>query len=264
MIKLYYKSLRKAPYALITAFLSLAPSDVKASAGNSVTPPKQKWSFEGMNGSFDRAAAQRGFLVYSKVCAACHSLDLLRFDKLKGLGLTPAEVSALAATFEVKNKTPNEAGEMFTRKGEGKDHFPNPYPNEQAARAANNGAFPPNLSIITKARFGGANYVYALLTGYNHSVPEGITIPDGLYYNPYMDGGKIAMPPPLSEGLVTYEDGTEATVEQMAKDVTTFLAWASEPTMEHRKSLGINVLLYLIFVTGLFYAAMRKIWANLK
>ncbi|MBI4183372.1 MAG: cytochrome c1 [Proteobacteria bacterium] len=224
-------------------------------------PAAQDWSFSGVFGVFDRAAQQRGFQVYQQVCAACHSLKLVHYRDLAALGYADDEVKAFAAGKEVQDG-PNDAGEMFTRPALPSDHFVSPFANAQVARAANNGALPPDLSLITKARKGGADYLYALLVGYADP-PEGMELMEGMSYNPYFAGRQIAMPPPLAEGAVEFADGTPATVEQMAADVTTFLAWASEPDLEERKRLGIKVILFLLVLTGLLYASKRKVWSDL-
>ncbi len=226
-------------------------------AEHATVPPKQNWSFASPTGTFDRAALQRGLQVYKQVCSACHGIKYISFRHLAALGLTEAEIKVLASQYQIKDG-PNDAGDMFERPGRPSDYFPNPYVNDKQARAANNGASPPDLSLVIKAREHGTNYVYALLTGFKESFD--FKLSPGQYYNEYFPGHAISMAPPLSEGLVTYNDGTKATVEQMAHDVTTFLAWASEPEMEQRKRLGLKVILYLLVMTGLFYATMRRIW----
>ena len=233
----------------------------KLTAENAVIPPKQNWSYASPTGTFDRGALQRGFQVYKQVCAACHSIKYVSFRHLKALGLSESEIKVLASQYQIKDG-PNDDGEMFERPGRPSDYFPLVYVNEKQARAANNGALPPDLSLITKARVGGADYVYALLTGFKDN-------PDfkggaGQYYNEYFPGHAISMAPPLSEGLVVYNDDTKPTVQQMAHDVTTFLAWASEPEAEQRKRLGLKVLMYLVVMTGLFWATMRRIWKTIK
>ena len=192
-------------------------------AGDVIPPPKQDWSFNGIFGSYDRASAQRGFQVYKNVCSACHSLNYVYYRHLSGIGLNEKQVTAIAATVEVDDG-PNDAGEMFKRKGLPRDRFVAPFPNENAARAANGGAYPPDLSVIVKARHAGADYISALLTGYAKA-PGDMKMMEGMNYNKYFPGNQIAMVPPLAAGSVEYTDGTKATVEQMAKDVTTFLAW---------------------------------------
>jgi len=233
----------------------------KLTAENAVIPPKKNWSYASPIGTFDRGALQRGFQVYKQVCAACHSIKYVSFRHLKALGLSESEIKVLASQYQIKDG-PNDDGEMFERPGRPSDYFPLVYVNEKQARAANNGASPPDLSLITKARVGGADYIHALLTGFKDN-------PDfkggaGQYYNEYFPGHAISMASPLSEGLVAYNDDTKPTVQQMAHDVTTFLAWASEPEAEQRKRLGLKVLVYLVVMTGLFWATMRRIWRTIK
>lgn len=221
-----------------------------------------KWKFDGAFGTFDKPSIQRGFQVYKEVCASCHSLRLNSYRNLEQVGFSEVEVKTIAAEATVIDG-PNNEGEMFERPGRPSDKFVSPYPNEQASRANNNGAFPPDLSLIVKAREGGANYVYSLLTGYE-TPPAGFKLGNGMHYNAYFSGNQIAMSQPLSDGTVEYMDGTEASLDQMAKDVTSFLQWAAEPEMEHRKSMGIKVFLYLVIFTVLFYLAKKRIWSRLK
>ncbi len=235
----------------------------EAIANDALEPKEMKWAFDGILGKFDRQAAQRGFKVYKEVCAACHSMKLLSFRNLKDLGYSAEEVKAIASEYEVTDG-PNDIGEMFTRKAKPSDRFIPPYPNEQAARAANNGAFPPDLSLIVKARTNGANYIYSLLSGFNQSLPAGKVAPEGMYYNPYFAGGFIAMAPPLAEGQVSFDDETIASVHQMSKDVVIFLQWASEPEMEQRKKMGIKVIIYLMITTYLLYKAKKIVWRNVS
>jgi ubiquinol-cytochrome c reductase cytochrome c1 subunit len=218
------------------------------------------FSFQGLFGTFDRGEAQRGLLVYKQVCAACHSMRQLSYRNLLELGLTDQQVRAIAADVQVQDG-PNDLGEMFERPGRPSDRFRRPFPNDQAARAANNGALPPDLSVIVKARVGGAAYIHALLTGYTDP-PEGFVLGDGMNYNKYFPGHQIAMPNVLNPGQVEYADGTEATVEQMARDVSTFLAWAAEPELEQRRRMGIRIILFLVVLGGLTYAVKRKVWAD--
>lgn len=227
-------------------------------------PPRQEqWSFDGIFGRFDKQAIQRGFQVYKEVCSACHSLELLYFRNLEEIGFSKEEVISLAASYQVQDG-PNDQGEMFMRPGKLYDKFVGPYANEQAARAANNGAFPPDFSLLVKARPDGANYIHALLNGYGDTPPADVKIPDGMYYNPYFPGNQIAMPPPLTDGMVTYEDGTAATVSQMSYDVVNFMQWAAEPEMEKRKAMGLKVIVYLFIFTIIFYVAKSRIWSKLK
>ncbi len=234
------------------------------------------FSFEGPFGTFDRRQLQRGFQVYKEVCAACHGLNLVAFRNLADLGYSEAEVKAIADQWQIEVPSINpQTGEAATRKAVAADRFPNPYANEVAARAANNNAFPPDLSLITKARHGGAEYIYSLLTGYRdanryrnekgEALPAASRPGQGLYFNPYFPNLNIAMPPPITaDGQVTYADGTNATVDQMAKDVSAFLNWTAEPTLEGRHRTGIAVLIFLIVATALAYLSYRQIWATEK
>lgn len=244
---------------LAVALVSVA---MPAFASSGAHHPKQQvWAFDGVTGKFDKPAVQRGFQVYKEVCAACHGLKRVAFRTLEGAGFPEAEVKSLAASYDIQDG-PNDAGEMFTRPGRPSDKLPSPYANDQAGRAMNNGALPPDLSLIVKARPDGANYLYSLLTGYEDA-PEGIEVPEGGYYNPYFPGGIIKMPHPLNADAVTYQDGTNASVEQMAHDVVSFLQWAAEPEMEARKRMGIKVMLFLAIMTGIFFAAKKRIWSKL-
>lgn len=239
---------------------ALAVAALPALAAEEVELRDSEWRHEGPFGTFDRAAVQRGFLVYKDVCAACHSLRFVAFRNLEEIGLSEGEVKAVAETYQIVDG-PDDSGDMFERPGKPSDRFPSPFPNEKAARAANGGAYPPDLSLIVKARAGGEDYIYSVLTGYQEP-PAGVELRAGMNYNAYFPGHQIAMPPPLSEGLVTYPDGTEATVDQMAHDVVAFLAWAAEPTMEARKKTGVKVMLFLFAFSIVLYAAKRKIWSD--
>ena len=241
------------------AILTLEALPARA-AGDAVHPPQRNWSFSGLFGTFDRGALQRGFEVYNGVCAGCHSLRLLAYRNLRDIGYSEVQAKAIAASKEVADG-PNDQGEMFRRPGQLSDRFVKPFANDNAARAANNGAYPPDLSLMVKARKDGANYLHALLTGYK-TPPAGATVPDGMSYNLYFPGHNIAMPPPLADGGIEYADKTKATVDQMARDVTAFLAWAAEPELEARKRMGVKTILFLLVLTGLFYAVKRKIWAG--
>lgn len=234
-----------------------------ASASSDVHHPKQMpWSFDGMFGRVDKPAAQRGLQVYKEVCSACHGLNRVAFRSLTGIGFSEAEIKSLAAGYTIQDG-PNDSGEMFDRPGLPSDKFPRPHANDKAAAAVNGGAVPPDLSLIIKARPDGANYVYSLLTGYGQEAPEHISVPEGAHYNPYMAGGVIKMAAPLSDGTVTYQDGTAATLDQQAKDVVNFLQWAAEPEMEERKSMGIHVMLFLAVMTVFFYLVKKRVWSNL-
>lgn len=229
-------------------------------------PPKQmQWHFDGIFGSFDRESAQRGFQIYKEVCAACHSLKRVAFRNLQDLGFSEAEIKSLAAGYSIKDG-PNDEGEMFERPGLPSDRLPAPYDNDNAARASNNGALPPDLSLIIKARHDGANYVYSLLTGFT-TPPEGFVVGQNMHYNPYFAAGghQLAMTPPLiKEGQVEYSDGTKATIDQMSHDVVNFLQWAAEPEMESRKALGIKMVLFCFIFTVVMFLAYKRIWRNVK
>ena len=239
-------------------------------------PQDVAFSFDGPLGRYDRRQLQRGFQVYREVCAGCHSLSLVAFRNLHDLGYTDAEVRAIADQWPVQVPSVNpDTGEAATRKAIPADRFPSPYANETAARAANNNALPPDLSLIVKAREGGAPYIYSLLMGYRdpatHRNHEGEALPaenrpgQGLHFNPWFANLNIAMPPPITaDGQVSYTDGTAATRDQMAKDVSAFLTWAAEPGLESRRSAGIWVLIFLIFVTVLAYLAYQNVWATAK
>lgn len=232
------------------------------SANEHITIPKQKWSFQGVTGKFNKPSLQRGFQVYKEVCSTCHKMTFLSYRNLKGMGYSDDVIKAFAAEGIVIDG-PNDEGEMFERSGIPSDNFPSPYPNEQAARAANNGAYPVDLSLITSAREQGPDYVFALLTGYN-TCPDDFQLYPGMIYNEYFNGKQIAMPPPLSDSIIEYQDGTKATVEQMAKDVTEFLFWSANPHMEERKKIGIKVICLLIIFSIIMYFTNRKIWEKIK
>ena len=226
---------------------------------------KTEWSFKGLFGKFDRGALQRGYQVYTEVCSSCHSMKYVSYRNLAEKGgpeFTVDQAKAIAASFEVTDG-PNADGEMFTRPGKLSDKFVMPYENVKAAQAANGGAYPPDMSVLVKARGGGANYIYSLLQGYEDP-PAGITLDEGVYYNKYMYGNKIKMSNQLSDGLVEYSDGTVSTVEQMSKDVTTFLMWTAEPHLEARHRMGFKAIVYLIILTTLVYFSMKKIWSRIE
>ncbi len=237
---------------------------INLSFAEEIKIPKQNWTFKGITGKFDRASLQRGYQVYTEVCSSCHSMNLLSYRNLGEEGgpeFSVQQVKAIASNFEVTDG-PNDDGEMFTRPGRPSDKFVSPYPNIKAAMAANGGAYPPDMSVLVKARKGGADYIYAVLTGYTEP-PSGFELEDGVYYNKYMDGNKIKMSNPLSDDLISYSDGTKATEAQMAKDVTTFLTWAAEPTLESRHKLGFKVIIFLIILTTLVYFSMRRLWSRI-
>lgn len=245
-------------------------------------PKQESWSFSGPFGTYDKGQLQRGLKVYKEVCSACHSLELVAFRNLEALGYSPEQVKAFAAEYEVQDG-PNADGEMFTRKAIATDYFPSPFPNANAAAAANNGAAPPDFSLIAKARAvergfptfifdvftqyaeAGPDYIHSLLTGYDEQPPAGMHIPEGTYYNPYFIAGKsLAMAKPLSDDQVTYDDGSPQTVDQYARDVSAFLMWSAEPHLEERKKTGFRVIIFLVLFAGLVYIAKRSIWSNVK
>ncbi|MCB2079624.1 MAG: cytochrome c1 [Novosphingobium sp.] len=230
-------------------------------------PKHLSLSSDGPFGKFDKQQLQRGFQVYKEVCSACHSLNHVAFRDLTALGYNEDEVKAIAAGFTVPGVDPN-TGEASTRPGMPTDYFPKPFANDIAARAANNNAVPPDLSLMTKARHDGSAYVYSLLTGYQDppaNLPAENRPGQGLHYNPYFPNLNLAMAPPLTgEGQVSYGDGTKATVDQMSKDVSAFLTWTAEPKLDKRKQTGWPILGFLLFATILGYMAYRNIWADKK
>lgn len=223
---------------------------------------KINWPFEGFFGTFDRESAQRGFQVYKEVCASCHGLYNLYYRNLLSIGIPENEIKVIASQYNVLDG-PNDDGEMFERPATPSDKFVKPFSNEKAARAANGGAYPLDLSLIIKSRHDAPNYLYSLLTGYEEA-PDDFKLMDGLYYNKYFSGKQLAMPPPLSDGQVEYLGGTIASVDQMAKDLVVFLQFAAEPEMENRKEMGLRVFLYLSIFTILFYYSMKKVWSRIK
>lgn len=245
-------------------------------------PPRQKWSFAGPFGIYNQAQLQRGFQIYKEVCSTCHSIKLLAFRNLADPGgpdFTEAQAKAVAESFQV-TAGPNDQGQMFQRPGTLADRFPPPFPNDQAARAALGGKLPPDMSVLAKARAheggfpqfiidaltlyqeGGPDYIHAILTGYTDP-PAGETLPPGGQYNKYFPGGAIGMPKPLSDGQVKYTDGTPETVDQYGRDVAAFLMWAAEPTLNARKRLGFQVLIFLIVLSGLLYFSKKKVWRDI-
>ena len=250
---------------IFTIFFLFFSFSLYSNAAEKVEYLKTDWSFKGLFGKFDRGSLQRGYQVYTEVCAACHSMKYLSYRNLAEKGgpeFSEAEVKAIAASFEVKDG-PNSDGDMFTRPGKLSDKFVKPYDNVKAAEAANGGAYPPDMSVLVKARGGGVDYIYSLLQGYEEP-PSGVTLDDGVHYNKYMYGNKIKMAAPLSDDLIEYGDGTKASVEQMSKDVTTFLMWAAEPHLEARHQMGFKAIVYLIILTTLVYFSMKKIWSRVK
>ncbi len=246
---------------ILAASPFLATNSVSAAEEAMPPYPKENWSFSGPFGTFDRASAQRGFQVYNEVCSACHAMHLMAYRNLAGIGLTPGQIRAVAATKTVAGEL-NDQGEPTKRPGQPGDHFASPYPNDRASRAANNGALPPDQSLIEKAREGGPDYINALVGHGYVDPPAGVKVADGLYYNTYYPGHQIHMPPPLADGAVTYADGTKATVDQMAKDVTTFLTFASNPEMEQRKHLGVRLVGYLAALACVTYVVKKRVWSS--
>ena len=257
MRRLYFKT-----FLVLLAFFII--SFTNGNSAEKVKLLKQDWSFKGITGKFDRAALQRGYQVYTEVCASCHSMRLLSYRNLGEEGgpeFSVEQVKAIAANFEIEDG-PNEEGEMFMRPGRPSDKFVSPYPNIQAATAANGGAYPPDMSVLVKSRKGGADYIYSILAGYEDP-PADFKLDEGVYYNKYMEGKKIKMSNPLSEGIVTYADGTKATEIQMAKDITTFLTWSAEPHLEARHKTGVRVIIFLIILTVLVYLSMQRLWSRI-
>lgn len=257
-----------ASFFFLISFSAFANSDnvtiVNEDLATYATHPKQlKWEFDGIFGRFDRASIQRGYQVYKEVCSACHSLKLLSYRNLQDIGFSEAEVKQIASEYLVADG-PNDDGEMFERPGLPSDKFASPYANEQAARAVNGGAYPPDLSLIVKARHDGANYVYSLLNGYSDA-PEGFELASGKNYNRYFEGRQIAMPAPLTDdGQVEYKDGTYATKEQMAIDVVNFLQFAAEPETEYRKKMGVRTLIFLAILLSLLVCVKKMIWKKVR
>ena len=255
-------SKRRIVLGLLTVLTGLAAlSIVAANPVAHSTVHTQSWSFNGFFGSFDQAQLKRGHVIYKDVCAGCHSMSLLAYRDLQDIGYTEDEVKAFAAEVQVQDG-PDDAGEMFERPGKPSDPFKAPFANEQAARAANNGALPPDLSLIAKSRAGagflgydGADYLHSLMTGYEETPPAGVTLPEGMHYNHAFKGHQIAMPPPLS-------DSPEAPLDQQAQDISVFLTWAAEGNLEERHRTGVKAILFLVIFTLLAYATKRKVWAN--
>ena len=256
--------MRKVLIISLAILLSLS-IQLKINSAEKVELMKTDWTFKGLLGKFDRASLQRGYQVYTEVCAACHSMKYISYRNLMEKGgpeFSEAQVKAIAASFEVTDG-PNADGEMFSRPARLSDKFPMPYPNEKAAQAANGGAYPPDMSVLAKARKGGVDYLYSVLLGYEDP-PAGVTLDEGVYYNKFMYGNKIKMPKVLEDDLIEYSDGTPVTEEQMAKDVVTFLMWSAEPHLETRHKMGFRAIIYLIILTVLVYFSMKKIWSRIE
>ncbi len=252
---------------ILTFFISIIATsslaDAEHSHGGNTDYLKTEWSFKGIFGTFERDSLQRGYQVYQEVCSGCHSVQHLSYRNLAEKGgpeFSVDEAKAIAAGFEVEDG-PNTDGEMFLRAGRLSDNFVDPYPNVQASIAANGGAYPPDMSVLTKARAGGADYIYSLLLGYEEP-PQNVQLDDGVYYNKFMPGNRIKMSEPISDGIVEYSDGTEATKEQIAKDVTAFLVWAAEPHLEAQHRMGFKVIIYLIILITLVFMSKQKVWSK--
>ena len=256
--------MRKVLIISLAILLSLS-IQLKINSAEKVELIKTDWTFKGLLGKFDRASLQRGYQVYTEVCAACHSMKYISYRNLMEKGgpeFSEAQAKAIAASFDVTDG-PNADGEMFSRPARLSDKFPMPYPNEKAAQAANGGAYPPDMSVLAKARKGGVDYLYSVLLGYEDP-PAGVTLDEGVYYNKFMYGNKIKMPKVLEDDLIEYSDGTPVTEEQMAKDVVTFLMWSAEPHLETRHKMGFRAIIYLIILTVLVYFSMKKIWSRIE
>ena len=245
---------------IIIILLFLLSTSIFAAETNSGPMPKHKWSFNGITGTFDRAALQRGFKVYQEVCSGCHSMKLLYYRDLIDIGFSEVEVKAISAEYTVLDG-PNDEGEMFMRPAIPADRMPAPYANDNAARAGNNGALPPDLSLIAKARPNGPNYLYSLLSSYGDA-PNDKEVPDGMYYNAAYPGHLIAMPQPLYGDDVEFSDGAATSIEAVSADLTQFLMWAAEPKMEVRKRIGVAAVFFLSIFVIFSYLAKRRIWAD--
>ena len=254
------RALRSLLAATLATGLAAIPLSSAPRAQEAPTPVPQHWSFDGLFGTYDLEAAQRGFKVYSQVCANCHAMHLLHYRDLEGIGLRDDEIKAVAAGFTVPQGL-NDDGTPKEGPGTPANQFRSPFPNDLASRSANGGALPPDLSLIVNAREGHADYVYGILTGFADA-PAGFTLQSGMNYNKMFPGHQIAMPQPLHDDQVTYDDGTPASLEQEARDVVTFLAWAANPELVARKRIGVRMILFLVVMTGLTYAAKRKVWSD--
>ncbi len=252
-------SMKKLALVTCTSLALLSPLHAQAAEGGHI--PHLEWSFDGALGTYDRASLQRGFKVYREVCSACHSMNRLYYRDLSALGYSEGQIKAVAGDVTVMDG-PNDEGEMYERPGRPSDHFKSPYLNVEQAKYANNGAYPPDMSLLAKARHGGPNYIYGILTGY-HEAPEGTTLLQGQHWNTTMPGHIIAMAPPLQDGQVAYDDNAPQTVDQYAKDIATFLTWAAEPHMEVRKRTGIMAFLFLPVFTGVMYTVKKKVWSKI-
>ncbi len=246
---------------LLLAGLLIGFSPVAQAAGDAPKPPTHEWSFNGPFGYYDKAAMQRGYKIYREVCASCHSMKHMYFRNLEALGYNENQIKNIASEYSVQDG-PDDEGEMFDRPAKPSDGFPAPFANDKAAAYANDGAVPPDLSLITKARMNGPDYLYALMTGYQEP-PHDADVVEGKHWNKYFPGHNISMAPPLSDDLVAYEDGSAQTVEQYSKDLVQFMMYAADPHMEARKKAGFRVILFLLVFAGIMYAVKKKIWADL-
>ena len=246
---------------IIIIFLLTINFNIFAAENKGNKMPKHDWSFNGLTGKYDISSIQRGYKVYREVCAGCHSMNLLYYRDLIDIGFSEDEVKAIASEYTVMDG-PNDEGEMFEREAKPSDRFVDPYSNEQEARYSNNGSYPPDLSVITKAKKYGADYIYNLLIGYEDP-PEDFEIGEGMYYNKWKEGYQIAMSQPLDDEYVDYDDGTENSLPQLAEDVTVFLTWSAEPELEVRKNLGIKVILFFVIFGIFIYFAKRRLWRNI-
>ncbi|CAA7620055.1 cytochrome c1 [Magnetospirillum sp. UT-4] len=247
--------------AIVAAGLTAVGGTAQASGGGEPLM-KPGFSWEGVFGRYDKGELKRGFEVFHQVCSNCHGLRLVAYRNLAAVGLDQEEIKTVAAERELPD-APNDEGMVSPRPGRPSDKYIDPFPNEKAAASANGGAAPPDLSLMAKARVGGPNYVYSLMLGFVENPPADHPIPEGKYFNTYFPGNAISMPPQLMEDLVTYADGTKATPEQMAKDITAFLNWAAEPELDERKSMGLKVMIFLLVFTAMLYALKRQIWKNI-
>ncbi len=257
------KSKFKTTLIICAFFLAtLFVSSTSKSVESEVELIEQNWPFRGIFGRFDKSSLQRGFQVYREVCSGCHGIRHIAFRDLQEIGFSKDEVKSIASEYELVDG-PNDEGEMFDRLGKESDKFVDPYENKQIARISNNGSYPPDLSLIVKARSGGADYIYSLLNGYK-DFPQNFEASEGMYYNEFYPGNQIAMPSPIMDDIVEYDDGTEATHSQIAKDITSFLAWTAEPELEKRKSLGVKTIFFLILLTIMLLGVKRKIWKDVE
>ena len=247
-------------FFLIILFLST--NNLFSAETSSKSMPKHEWSFKGITGTFDRSAVQRGYKVFREVCSGCHSMNLLYYRDLLDIGFSEDQIKAIASEYTVMDG-PNDEGEMYERPAKLADRFVDPYSNEQEARISNNGSYPPDLSVITKARKYGVDYIYNLLIGYTDA-PNNFEIGEGMYYNEWMEGNQLAMAQPLDDEYVDYDDGTNNSLPQLAEDVVTFLAWSAEPELEVRKKLGIRAILFFVVIGFLFYFVKIRLWKNIN